>query len=356
MNRKAIQIKKLSDFDYVLDRQTIFTQRKKALISRDPLTKTLLKMLDEYRPSKNDPSDEEIESARQRLADKWNVNIIITGAAKPFVTGLPVMKNQIREDCLSPIKFCYDGIEILEMEPLIISNKIAGNPIESSYWPFAGSFSENKAGTVNICVNVSLLDSHDEREMKEACWLIIRKHVPKNKPKSKVVDIQELSFIYDIRTSTFERYMRWYDHHMNETSDRFTFRAIALCEYASKKDPALYEETKKRIPERIKIIKSSCGVRTYKGAIGETVRGEDAVEKAVKLIYRAIHRKPYPSKKAKQQEYNCPDHGVSCKKDCKYLQQFMKDFNRRNALYLPLTTTSDESLSRLTDENLEDAI
>ena len=124
--KKDIEVRQLTKDIYVLDRATIFTLRKKTLISRDPLTKDLLKKLEKYRPNKSNPSEKEIESIKQKLEDKWNVSILITSAAKPFVTGLPVSENQTRENCLSPVKFSYDGITVEEGETLLISNKIYG--------------------------------------------------------------------------------------------------------------------------------------------------------------------------------------------------------------------------------------
>lgn len=168
--KKDIEVRQLSEFSYVVDYNTTYTQRKKALISRDPLAKDLLEKLEKYRPNKSNPSEKEIEFLRQKLEDKWNVSILITGAAKPFVTGLPVIANQTRDNCLSPVKFSYDAIAIQEMEPLIISNKIAGNPITSFHPPMEGILFGAKINELVIHVNISLLDNADERTIKIALW------------------------------------------------------------------------------------------------------------------------------------------------------------------------------------------
>jgi len=157
--KKDIEVRRLTKFSYVLDYDGTYTQRKKSLISRDPLAKDLLKKLDEYRPNKSKPSEKEIESLRQKLEDKWNVSILITSAAKPFVTGLPVIENQIRDNCLSPIKFSYDGITVEEGEPLLISNKISGNPIMSFHPPMEGMLFEAKPHELVLHVNLSITHS-----------------------------------------------------------------------------------------------------------------------------------------------------------------------------------------------------
>ena len=347
--KKGIEVRKLTKDIYVVDYDTIYTQRKKTLISRDPLAKDLLKKLDEYRPNKSNPSEKEIESLRQKLEDRWNVSILITSAAKPFVTGLPVIVNQTRDNCLSPVKFSYDGITIEEGEPLIISNKIAGNPITSFHPPMEGMLFEAKTHELVLHVNLSILDNADARTIKSALWNIIKEYIPKNKSVSKTVDIPEISFIYDIRQNTFENYIRWYDLHMekyNQRSECFSFRSIAFCEYVLRKNPEQYEETKRRVADRTKVVKSTGGERVYKGVIGDNIKGEDAVEKGVKVIYNAIHREPYPSKKTNLKEYNCPTHGLSCPtKECAYLQLFMKNFNKATMLFKPLHTTDPAALT-----------
>lgn len=351
--KQNIKISQLNKFDYILDYNTVYTQRKKLLISRDPLAKDLLKKLDEYRPNKNSPSEKEIESIRQKLENKWNVSILITGASKPFVTGLPVIKNQKRNNCLSPVKFSYDGIEIQEMEPLKIFNKIEGNPIAAFRAPVNGILSESKTSELVLHVNLSVLDNADAGDIRKAFWDIIKKHIPKKKPDNKNIDIPEISFIYDIRQKTFENYIRWYDLNMeknNKTLKGLSFRAIAFCEYVLRNNPERYDETKRKIIERTKVVKSTRGEKEYKGYIGETIKGEDAVEKGVKIIYRAIHRKPYSSK-TKQKEYNCPTHGTSCPINCAYLKSFMHDFNKRAMLFKPLVTTDPNNLSQIIDEN-----
>jgi hypothetical protein len=321
--KKGIEISQPRQDTYVLDNDTIFTQRKKALMCRDTLTKELLKKLDEYRPNKSKPSEEEIETTRQKLADKWNVGIIITDAARPFVTGLPVIANQKRDNCLSPVKFTYNGIEIQEMEPLIIRNNIAGSPV----WAFRpyckGTLLEAKTNELVLHVNLDLLDKADAREVKLAIWSMIEKNLPKCKPNNKKNDLPELSFIYDIRQNTFDNYVQWYDWHINEL---LGFRIITFLDKEIKNGNTdvngLIDKLKnKRFPIGTK--------KSYKG--------EDRIEKGVKLIYEAIHQKKYPTRKERHEtfleEYNCPTHSPNkCSISCKYQKKWYDKFQKLMSL------------------------
>lgn len=317
--KKNIEVRKETAFSYIFDKHSVFTERKKALMSRDPLTKDLLNKLDSYRPNQSEPSEKEIEIKRQELAKKWNVGIIITAVAKHFVTGVPIIGSQARDNCLSPIKFTYDGINIQEMEPLLIFNNIAGNPVESFASPFARMFTEIKPGTLNLSINLSLLDRNDAQDVKRAVWSIIEKYIPKNKPKAKFVDIPELSFIYDCKPKSFSNYVRWYDLHVNEC---LGFRVIACLEEHARKGiadvSALIEKLKKkRIPIGTK----------------DSFKGEDRIEKGVKLIYQAIHREKYPARKDRHKTfldvYDCPQHGsVECPTTCQYFKKWQERFDK----------------------------
>lgn len=348
--KKDVVVRQLNEFYYVVDYETTYTKRKKLLISRDPLAKDLLKKLDEYRPNKSASSEKVIESMRQKLEDKWNVGILITAAAKPFVSGLPIIKDQKRDNCLSPVKFSYDGIEIQEMEPLIITNSICGNPVTAFHTHPGAMFTECKTNELVLHVNPGILDNADEKTIKKALWNIIKKYIPKKKPVNKRIDIEEISFIYDIREETFQKYLRWYDDHLNPNG--YSYRAIALCEGIRLKYPEKYEDAKTIIANTTKEVRSIKGKRTLRGVVGEAVKGEDAVENGVKIIYRAIHRKPCPSKKTKQEKYNCPTHGNECPRDCAYLASFEKDFSKRNMLFKPLNTLSPEVLEQVVDEDI----
>lgn len=162
------------------------------------------------------------------------------------------------------------------------------------------------------------------------------------KPIPAVRDSRELGFISAMAEDTFVQYLKWYDLHMGgdyQAPKGLPFRTIAFDEFGQQKFPDKLEVAKRRIAEKTKSIKTSAGKeKEIKGPIGAPVPGEDIVEKGVKLIYRAIHRKAYPSKK-RQELYNCPQHGKECTDNCLYLKKWMKDFNKRQMLFKRLTTT-----------------
>jgi len=209
-----------------------------------------------------------------------------------------------------------------------------------------------------IEIDLNLVDQgEDVKFLKTNVLGLINNCIEQRKQEGRkpvlVDEPEELQFLYHCRDKTFQNYLRWYDLHMdsdcNETKG-FSFRAIAFCNYVLKNQPELYEETKIEMTQRTKEVRSNKGKRTLKGFVGCPIKGEDAVEKGVKLIYKAIYRKPYPSKKTKQKEYNCPTHGISCPVDCYYKNDFMKDFNRRNMFFNPLNTLSPEVLEQVVDD------
>lgn len=107
------------------------------------------------------------------------------------------------------------------------------------------------------------------------------------------------------------------------------------------------------IAKRTKVVRTARGERVLKGVAGDHIKGEDSVEKSVKVIYKAIHRKPYPSKKTKLKEYNCPTHkdkDLCPKEDCPYLKSFMKDFNKAMMQFKPLYTTDPADLPQVIGE------
>jgi hypothetical protein len=204
---------------------------------------------------------------------------------------------------------------------------------------------------IPILVNVSRLNKSDARTIKQQIWAVINNNLGKGGTKKPHDEFKECTFLYHLRgEKTFQNYLRWYDLNVgsnDQAPNGYSFRAIALLNNVWHKDPEFYEDAKKQIANRTKIVRSTRGERVLKGVVGKPIKGEDMVEKAVKLIYNAIHRRPYPSKKSKQKKYNCPAHGVSCPKHCSYLKTFMKDFDRRHMLFKPLYTTDPAVLAQV---------
>jgi len=157
--------------------------------------------------------------------------------------------------------------------------------------------------------------TNTEKLIKDATWRIIKRALEER--KKTFTEPEELTFIYRCRSeSTFNKYLRWYDIH---TTEKFGFRLIAYLENQYKQDPIKRNDLLDRVKKMPKSPK-----------IGASVRGEDKVEKGIKLIYQAIHRKPYSKKSIEfvTDEYNCLQHGNDCPATCAYLKDFYNKIKR----------------------------
>jgi len=116
-----------------------------------------------------------------------------------------------------------------------------------------------------------------------------------------------------MKEEVFQKYLWWYDIHQNE---KFSFRIIAYIDKARK-------QGKRNIDEVIERF------RNGKTKWGTPVRGEDAVEKGIKLIHKAIQGMDYSVKNTEPiiDRYECPDHGNCCPKTCKYFIDWKLKFN-----------------------------
>jgi hypothetical protein len=155
---------------------------------------------------------------------------------------------------------------------------------------------------------------------------------------SRIGDPPEIAFIYHVSDVTFDTHLKWYELHMGKNPlvpEGFTFRTIASLEIIEEKNPAALEKAKIRLKEM-----RPKGKQNLKGVIGEPRPGEDNIEKAVKLIYQAIHRKSYPARKSRKL-FSCPIHGNECPKTCPNLKESMKRFNERYRLDRQMTYHGD---------------
>jgi hypothetical protein len=335
----------------------LFTERKKALMNRDPLVKDLMEKLMSYDPKKDKPPKEQMEQLKQQIEQKWNVGIVVTWAAQPYVYGGFEVNKESPELPLSPVRTNLPHDGEVRIEPLLIFNRTKGYPVSSlPKHPFEYHLPINPSDNIiTIQVNLDLIDQNDASLVKNAVWEIVKKQLPARKGKKEIPrEPRELNSLYDYRQKTFDNYVRWYDLHIGTDYDKpngFSFRAIAYGEDELREHPESYEDTMKEVANRTKVVRSVRGERVLKGVIGEPVRGEDTVGKGVVAIYKAIHRKPYPSKKTKLKEYNCPTHGVSCPTmECPYAKNFMKRFNKRTMLFKPLYTIDPAVLPQVIGE------
>lgn len=172
-------------------------------------------------------------------------------------------------------------------------------------------------------IDLTTLDMNDARAVKRQVWQMVQQRIQKKRtenPSSKRTrqshyknDRPELAFVYHIKEVTFQKYLRWYTIHQNE---KLSFRLIAHIERVKKTSVASADELLERL--RSKRIKW-----------GNPVKGEDAVEKGVKLIHRAIHGTDFYTKDEEIiEKYNCPTHGNLCPPNCKYYRDWRNVFNR----------------------------
>jgi hypothetical protein len=86
-------------------------------------------------------------------------------------------------------------------------------------------------------------------------------------------------------------------------------------------------------------------------AVGRPLKGEDRVEKGVKLIWAAIHREPYTRKKAKpiMEDWNCPTHGKTYNDQCQYCKAIYNQFDHINSMYEGyIPTLPDDKIDAIT--------
>lgn len=202
--------------------------------------------------------------------------------------------------------------------------------------------------TIALGIDIGGITKKDESQLKAEIWKIIESKITERKGKVKgqrksipaVRDPEELGFLSAMKDETFEDYLKWYDLHMGGdyvTPKGLHFRTIALHDYIDREHPDKAEEAKRKIATE------------RKGVIGQPVKGEDKVEKGVKLIYQAIYRKEYPSKK-RMELFNCPQHGKNCSINCMHLNKWYKEFDKRNKLR-PLHTTDPSKLDNIRKRN-----
>ena len=190
--------------------------------------------------------------------------------------------------------FCADINELVDPEPL--GQSLHGKRIA-------------------LVIDTSYLNKNDARKIKKLLWKTIEPYLEKGVSKAPRWEHPECAFLYSLRREdTFQNYLRWYDIH---TKEKLSFRLIAHIDKIHKTDPGKASE----ILEKLK---------SQKIRWGNPIKGEDKIEKGVKLIYKAIHGKKYSQKKIKPliEEYNCPQHRSDCPASCKYYKDWLGRFNR----------------------------
>ena len=183
---------------------------------------------------------------------------------------------------------------------------------------------EKQADHLYLDIDLTTLDMNDARQVKQQVWQMIkdrlRERIIKDSRPTRIKqshykdDRPELAFIYHTKEETFQKYLRSYDIYMRE---KLGFRLIAYIDRVRKQSEINAEELLKRL-------------RSKKLKWGNPIKGEDAVEKGIKLIHKAIHGADYSAKDTEpiNEEYNCPRHGKKCSPGCNYIKYWMGIFNR----------------------------
>jgi hypothetical protein len=335
-------------------KQNAFLQRKEALINRDPLTKELEGKVAPWNPGED--LMEAIRLLRERIEKKWAVRIFFTKGAH-IDSG---------EDAVQPYPDSYG--------PLIVSHGYPGRTevlrafrfnsetkyrhrVESSVriklQKLSGLRNHERLGKSKklpnpqrmlptddkllIEIDLNLCDKGEDAKFlkKEVASLIdVCLEQRKWEGRKPVVtgEPDELSFLYHCKDKTFQNYLRWYDIHTNE---KISFRLIAAMEKSKSASQFL---------ERIKKRKFKWGI---------PVKGEDNVQKGVKLVYKAIYRTEYSPKKIRPmiEEYNCPKHGMACPPGCKYGKDWSDTFDCLMPVELPKNLVSMEKSDKDDEEN-----
>lgn len=290
---------------WVVDRDSLFIEMKKALMNRDPLVRDYLKELSSYDFKKDRPQKETLEKRRQKLQSKWNVNIL----------------NKVFNLLSSPI-ISFEQKELNRFPPgeLVISNRTKGYPVSSLPPQYLTSMDwlDDSEDVVNIQVDLRLINLNSARLIKDAVWEIVKEHLKEGK-KGIPRGPKELNFLYHCRPETVNNYLKWYDLHIQE---KLGFRPIAAWDNTKKTNPQRAEQVLERLIH-------------YKNKCHGHIPGEDKIEKGVKTIYLAIHRTQYSRKTIEPvfEQYNCSLHSRSCPPSCTYYQEWVDRFDRLNPIW-----------------------
>jgi hypothetical protein len=297
-------------------------QRKSELIYRDQLTKEYLKLLKECETPENfrdENKKRESEKFKKEIEKKWSVAVYDT-LAKPFTCG-------VRDEDFDNQPL-YHGIRPIKERPLVIVNNGGREPIWAKLVTLPGCWQETPANHLVITIGLDLINLNDMKNVKKTVQEIVtsclkdRKDEKTQQTRKSInkKELSELSFLHTMRENTFRQYLRWYDIH---TQENLSFRLIAVIENIRKENISGAEKLLERFIHK----------RTKWGL---PVKGEDRIEKGVKLIFTAIHRKTYVHKENKPaiiEKYSCPSHGNKCRPSCKYYKDWAGRFDRLNKTF-----------------------
>lgn len=354
-------------------------RRKFELLKRDPLAQELDALYRRYRFGKlrlveRERIEGKLLELEQFIREKWNCSFIPNKNNRSPVP-LPQFLYWLVIDAGHPSVFDARGwikdrifYRLKNMGPF--ERELLEKKQGWLFFPGTGAFEMPDEGdrfgtpyipvppwSIPLLIDIGGLTDKDKTVLLEQVWAILKPTIGKRKAKSgrwkappQIGDPPQLAFLYKLPENEFKDYLRWYDQHMQNTPGRPSekrFRNIAASEFLKEYSPDKADEAMEKIAQREKVIRLGSKQKVIHGYIGEHLKKEDKIGHAVKVIYEAIYRQPYPVKKSRRQEkYNCPDHGGQCPESCKYLEGYIRDFNRRCVLK-PLRTTQDDLTPKL---------
>lgn len=255
-----------------------------------------------------------------KIGYKWHIDISFDFSSKQ-ISFKPYTNDEIIWTGSAPVIEGYQGVIKSDFNkyPCLYwspePNHFGKEPILADINEFTTPGYKARGTWLPILIDISRLNQSDSRWVRKQLWDIIKRQLIKSGSKKPHDEYPECSFLYSLRNErTFQNYLHWYDVH---TKHKIGFRLIALYERHKQAN----EDKGQRFLEAIK---------TKQFKVGRLEKGEDKVEKGVKLIYKAIHRKPYPKRdtKSTMEQYKCPAHGDQCPVSCAHLKDFMSKFNK----------------------------
>jgi len=303
----------VEDFSYDLGIRLV------ELIKRDPLYEKVNRIISKSIAKKNDSIKGDSVTSFQF---KWQCVIWLT-----------INKKISKEDSIISSIFPVNDLWAVRFKGLPAKVEIPERQNGCWVLPFVGVTGiPVLTPKLPIFINLSVVDKHDidsirnfvTKKINEAIDAYRNDAIGNQYAKKRGVQIPEenlalyqqryLKSICEMKKETFKEYLKWYDIH---TKEKLSFRLIAHIDKISKTNPSKASE----ILEKLK---------SKKIRWGNPVRGEDKIEKGVKLTYEAIHRKKYLKKQIEPltEEYNCPQHKKDCPTSCNYRKDWLGKFNR----------------------------
>lgn len=267
-----------------------------------------------------------------RIEYKWQVLLRPDFSSKELSIMVPYTNSEVIWVGTPPLITGYEGVMLSDENKYPRLNwSPYPNPFKKS--PILFEINEmvtpgyNKSGEkwIPILINVSRLNKGDAKTTKKQIWSVIEANLQEGRTKKPYDEFEECAFLYHLRNEkTFKNYLRWYDIHVKE---RLGFRLIAFLERICGENIVAYEKWLEKL-------------RTKKWKVQHAEKGEDRVEKGVKLIWAVIHREPYTPKKVEpvMEGWNCPKHGKVHSSECKDCKALNDRFNRiysMNRGYMP---------------------